>query len=155
MYIPLRAQDIYSQLWSGTRFVVLQRAAYVCLGVLMGPALCFSLPASLIPVIWQRLTPGSSHAKRTHVHTQTHSRCRAPPNARPSSPRTRQPVSANQLNRLRPENNPATDSPSGLPLSTQPASKADSRGRGVDRLLQEGVYTGLGLQGMGPGIEKE
>ncbi|TNN57793.1 hypothetical protein EYF80_031977 [Liparis tanakae] len=47
-----------------------------------------------------------------------------------TSPRTRQPVSANQLNRLRPENNPVTDSPSGLPLSTQPAWKADSRGTG-------------------------
>ncbi|CAG07294.1 unnamed protein product [Tetraodon nigroviridis] len=45
-------------------------------------------------------------------------------------PHTRQPVSVNQLNHLRPENNPMTDSPSGLPLSAQPAWKADSQGTG-------------------------
>ncbi|TWW81124.1 hypothetical protein D4764_01G0009390, partial [Takifugu flavidus] len=45
-------------------------------------------------------------------------------------PHTHQPVSVNQLNHLRPENNPMTDSPSGLPLSAQPAWKADSQGTG-------------------------
>lgn len=84
-----------------------------------------------------RLTPGSSPPNaltyshkdtQTHKHTRTH--CKSPPNARPSSPPTSQPVSANQLNRLRPENNPMTDSPSGLPLSAQPAWIADSQGTG-------------------------
>lgn len=65
---------------------------------------------------------------RTHLHAHTHRK--TPPNARPSSPHTRQPVSVNQLNHLRPENNPMTDSPSGLPLSAQAAWKADSQGTG-------------------------
>lgn len=76
-----------------------------------------------------RLTPGSS-PPNAHTNALTHTHCISPPNARPSSPRTRQPVSANQLNRLRPENNPMTDSPSGLPLSAQPAWIADSQGTG-------------------------
>lgn len=76
-----------------------------------------------------RLTPGSS-PPNAHTNALTHTRCISPPNARPSSPRTRQPVSANQLNRLRPENNPMTDSPSGLPLSAQPAWIPDSQGTG-------------------------
>lgn len=101
----------------------------VCLGVFLS----FCLP-SLSPRLphtchLARLTPGSSPPK-AHTYTLTHARCKSPPNARPSSPLARQPVSANQLNRLRPENNPMTDSPSGLPLSTQPAWKADSQGTG-------------------------
>lgn len=108
----------------------------VCLVVSMKPALCsflFCLP-SLSPRLPRtchlaRLTLGSS-PPNVHMYALTHTRCKPPPNARPSSPRTRQPVSANQLNRLRPENNPMTDSPSGLPLSAQPAWIADSQGTG-------------------------
>lgn len=108
-----------------------------CLAASMKQALCSSPFASpsLSPRLPRtchlaRLTPGSSPPNAHTYAPLAHTRCKSPPNARPSSPRARRPVSANQLNRLRPENNPMTDSPSGLPLSAQPAWIADSRGRG-------------------------
>ncbi|KAJ8012511.1 hypothetical protein DPEC_G00043580 [Dallia pectoralis] len=45
----------------------------------------------------------------------------------PSSRRASQPVSANQLNHLRPANNPMTDSRSGLPSSAQEHGDDDSQ----------------------------
>lgn len=86
---------------------------------------------------------------RQNADTQTHTRVMNPRQmpAHPPPPRTRQPVSANQLNRLRPESNPVTDSPSGLPSSTQPAWKADSRGTG--RTGYRGQESAPGLQRTG------
>lgn len=105
-----------------------------CLAAVMKQAPCSS-PRLPHTCHLARPTPGSSppnahtYAPPSHTYSLQDSPPACPPFPGPFPP-TRRPVSANQLNRPRPENNLMTDSPSGLPLSAQPAWTADSRGRG-------------------------